>query len=297
MSFEVETLSPRPAPRQWATAMTSYVQATGPEFGMVSGAKRWLNGITFKPYGCDKIIGATLGDGTGDINVCGDDRLTEYLTKDPAVTFHPFVAEVAVESPLLCDTLEELLLWVAAHSEVERSSILAGQVETAAYQTSNDSLASTATDVSGGDSSLMGALYYIEEGLADRLDGGAGMIHMTPGAFVLAAAGGGVRYDGDGRPMTQTGHFIIADAGYQGASPYAQAPVANELWIYGSGPVVAFMDPEVSIEGGFDAFQYRTNEWKVDAEQYGIAFFDPCSVVAAVVGLGDDSILAGPVGS
>lgn len=289
MAYEVETLAPRPGARPWATALTSYVQAVGPEFQTINGVKRWLNGITFRPFGCDHISGAAA-------DICDDDRETTYGALPEWVAFKPFLAEVAVAVPVLCTELEELYGFVVAHSEVERSSILGAQVERAAYQPLNASLASEAEDVSGVDTSIAGAVYYVEQALADKLQGGSGMIHMPPGMFALFAAGGGVRYDAEGRPFTQTGHAIVADAGYLGVSPSTEAVVEGEVWIYGSGPVAAYVDPEVTVPGGLDIFEQPRNKWNVDAEQYMISYFDPCAVVAAVVETGDGDISEGSTG-
>lgn len=291
MAYEVETRAPIPAARLWATALTSYVQAEGAEFlPDARGGKRWLFGVTFTPFGCDDITGDAL-------DICDDDRETTYSTLAAPVVFKPFLAEVAVERPVLCSTAEELTTYVTERTLVQRSSILGAQVERSEYQTVNPSLASSAADVSGDDSSIAGALFYVEQGLADTLKGGAGMIHMPPGVFATLAAQGGVRYDLNGRPFTHTGHLIVADAGYIGASPHAEDAVSGEIWIYGSGPVVAKYDEDLIIPGGLDVFSRPRNEWKIDAEQYGIAFFDPCTVVAAVIGFADDNLVDGPVGS
>ena len=181
-----------------------------------------------------------------------------------------------------------------AHTEISRSSILGAQVERSAYTTGNPSLASEAQDVGNLDQSLMGALFAIEQGLADLLDGGAGMLHVPAGALSVLHAQGGIRYDQDGRPFTATGHLVVADAGYLGVSPVTKAVVAGELWIYGSGPVFAKYD---------DLLRFQTDPWddlsngllhndrEVKAEMHGIALFDPCSVVAALIDTSDANIV------
>lgn len=289
MSFgmNIVTQGPRPAARQWATALTTYAELTGPEYSPDSrGVKRWLNGVKFTPFGCDKIIGALF-------DPCVE-RVSELQTYGSEVSFDPFLAEVGITCSTLGYDKATLDEYVIAHTEVSRSSIMGAQVERSAYATGNASLASEAQDLANADQSLMGALFAVEEGLADILDGGAGMVHVQAGALAVLQAQGGLRYDEDGHPFTATGHLIVADAGYLGVSPATQGVVAGESWVYGSGPVFAKYD---------DLLRYETDPWddlsggllhndrEVKAEVYGIAIFEPCSVVAALIDTSDANIV------
>ena len=144
--------APRPIPRPWATALTTYAELVGPEWAADSkGVMRWLNGVTFVPFGCEKIVGDVL-------DPCVE-RITDVQEgmSDP-VTFDPFLMEVAVTCSALSVTSEDLLEYVTAHTEVARSSILGAQVMQGAYATDNPSLASEAQVISGGDGSPASAL-------------------------------------------------------------------------------------------------------------------------------------------
>lgn len=285
--MNIVTQAPRPVPRQWGTALTAYAELVGPDYSPdARGVKRWLNGVKFTPFGCDKIVGALF-------DPCVE-RLSELQSYGAQVSFDPFLAEVGITCSTLGYERNTLLEYVIAHSEVSRSTILGAQVERSAYTTGNPSLASEAQDTANSDQSLMGALYAIEAGLADLLDGGVGMVHVPAGVLAVLQAQGGLRFDKDGRPFTATGHVIVADAGYLGVSPATNGLVAGEMWIYGSGPVFAKYD---------DLLRFQTDPWEdlsngllhndreVKAEMYGIAIFEPCSVVAAKVNVSDFNIV------
>lgn len=283
---EVVTLGPRPLPRVWATALTSFPVPEGVEWEPDQfGVKRWLNGVTFQPFGCDKSVGDT-------IDPCVE-RLTNYLETGACVDFYPFLAEFAVEGRLGLHDFETQQAYVLAHSEVSRSARLAEQLETAAYNPLSPSLSSEAQIISNADQSLIGALMAVEDALADVLDGGAGMIHVPASFLTALQSGGGLRYDETGRPYTPTGHLIVADAGTLGVSPVTGEIVAGETWIYGSGPVMAKYDDAVTIVGqrDWERMNMTRNRFMVDAELYGIVFFEPCSVVAAVVDTSDADIV------
>lgn len=286
LGMNIVVPAPRPAPRMWATAITTYVQLEGPEYEPdARGVKRWLNGVKFIPFGCDKIV--------GDLFDPCVERTTEYSEMGDEVSFDPFLAETAVQCSTLGLPREALVEWVIAHTEVSRSSIMGAQVERSAYTTTNPSLASEAQVITNADQSLIGALVAVEDALADLLDGGAGMIHVTAGLLTALQSGGGLRYDADGRPFTATGHLIVADAGYLGVSPATNDVVDGELWIYGSGPVFAKFDDELVALVGMDGsdIDLTRNNQLLSAIQAGIAIFEPCSVVAAQVDTSDDNIV------
>ena len=85
---------------------------------------------------------------------------------------------------------------------------------------------------------------------------------------------------------TATGHLVVADAGYVGPNPADGVVTAGAPYLYGSGPVFFKLYPNVTIVGQpWENFDYTRDNFRVDVEQYGIAFFEPCSVVAAAVDL------------
>jgi hypothetical protein len=277
LAAQIVVSGPRPLPRPWATALTTYAELVGPEWEPdANGVKRWLNGVKFMPFGCEKVVGAVF-----DPCVLRTSAVLDGIG-DP-VSFNPFVIEMSVKCSALSVTDVDLTEYVLAHTEVARSSVCGAQVMQGAYAVTNPSLESESRVITGGDGSPRDALALIEDALADLLDGGAGMIHATPGVFSRLQLEGGLMFV-NGDWYTASGHTVVADAGYLGPSPMTHTVVASESWIYGSGPVFYKLDDFVNIIGApWENFNFRHDDVIIHAEQYGLAIFEPCSVVAAKV--------------
>lgn len=296
LGMNIPTVAPRPLPRPWATAATTYATLVGPEYEPVQrqdqngnpiGApvKRWLNGVKFTPFGCEVVVGDSF-----DPCVVRDRDDPQSFPDE--VLFDPFLMEVGVA----CTTLtadaailrSQMLSYITAHLDVSRSSLLGQQVMQGAFSATNPSLMSEAQVITGADESLLGALEAVEDGLADLLDGGQGMVHLPASLLSALQSGGGLRFiagpDGSFRYYTATGHIVVADAGYAGPSPTANGIVAGEVWIYGSGPIFAKIDDVVNIDGApWEEIDLSVNVMNVHGSQFALAIFEPCSVVAAVV--------------
>lgn len=278
--WNIVTVGPRPLPRPWATAITTYSPLVSPEFDPdARGVKRWLNGVKFQSFGCDKIVGVAL-------DPCVE-RISERQTLGGQVAFNAFGVEVGVHCSTLSFGEDQSALqeYVRAHTEVSRSAVIAAQLETGGLSPDpanpDPSLAGDAQVISGTFADASSALAVIEDALGDLLDGGQGMIHMTPGTLIRLQAGGGLRFDGR-LWYTATGHIVIADAGHQGVSAVTGALAQGESWIYGTGPVFLKVDDVLSIVGdSWENFDWERNELYVDVEQYALLMFDPCSAVAA----------------
>lgn len=285
--LEILVPAPRPMPRPWATAITSYSSlADVPGFGAdAKGVQRWLNGVKFLPYGCDNIVGEVF-------DPCVE-RTSEYQEGfDEIVAFQPFLAEVGIQCSVVGTDRAELEAYLLAMSEAGRSSILGAQVERDAIGTGNPSLASEAQVISNADQSLSGAMLAVEDALADVLDGGVGVIHMTPALLIAYTHGGGVLFGPDQVLRTYTGHVIVADAGYLGVSPVTGDVADGELWVYGSGPVFAQYAGPITFNGlNNEVIDFTRDQWNVKVEQYGIAIFEPCSVVAAKIDTSDADVI------
>lgn len=290
MNIMVE--APRPSLRRWATALTGYSTPEGGLFERAAnGAMRWLNGVRFEPFGCDAhTVKAPFDPCT--TNALPD--ANEHGFEDE-VAFEPFLALAGIECSVVATDRSQLLDWVTAHTEIERSANLAAEVERAAWSGTNISLISAA--VSNGetgdnaDTSLAGAVSYIEARLAERLHGGVGIIHMPAWLLVLLP---NVRWIDD-KPHTATGHVIVADAGYQGVDPDTGDASADATWIFGSGPVFAKLSPVIDFVGNpYEEIDFERDQRFVTIQQYGLAYFDPCTVVSAQVDLTDDNIVENP---
>jgi hypothetical protein len=276
--------------------MTTYAALVGPEYDPIQRedddgnpigppVKRWLNGVKFTPFGCERVVGDVF-------DPCVLRERDDPQSFPEEVEFLPFLMEVGVN----CTTLtadatilrNQMIAYITAHMEVSRSSLIGQQVMQGAFSPTNPSLMSEAQVITGADESLLGALEAVEDGLADLLDGGQGMIHMPASILMAATSGGGFRFitgpDGISRYYSAAGHIIVADAGYAGPSPNANAIVDGEVWIYGSGPIFVKLDDVININGApWEEIDLTRNVMEVNGSQFALAIFEPCSVVAAVV--------------
>ena len=286
----VSVPAPRPLPRVWATAVTTSGRLEGPPYdpnmsrGGPNGVNEWLMGVKFAPFGHENVTGH-------EFDWCVPRLTTAAAVECDEVEFEPFVMELAMTAPTRYDG-DEFLQYLVDHSVTQRTHLLAAQVERAAL-VDNPSLASSALIIANADQSALGALIAVEDALADVLDGGLGMIHMTPGIFSALAVQGGFRLDENGIWRTATGHAIAADAGYLGVDPDTEATVAGELWMYGSGPVFAKVDAPITLvtANPWERIDVLSNRYVFDVEQHAIAIFDPDTVVAAKINTADSNFL------
>lgn len=274
--------APVPGPRPWATALTTYVSAVGAAFDTgPNGAQRWLGGIKFFPFGCQVLTGDTVEDFCDTIEPWEPNLLLPEDDDDSCVVFEPFVINTIIENaPLTGLSDAELDTYAGLYSALARSLILAREVQTGSLTADNPSLVGEADTVTGVDTTAIGALAAVEDALGTKLSGGVGMIHMTPGMLTILNSGGGLQFDGTSY-RTATGHLVVADAGYVNAAPSTGAVAAGDAWIYGSGPVFAKLGPVTTFGATGERFDRVHNKVTLRIEQYALAYFEPCSVVAA----------------
>jgi hypothetical protein len=262
--------------------MTTYLPLTEGVFA--SGVtQRWLAGVEFTPLLCRALVGSpvplmcTTGDTPLEPNffLPGQDDADE---DDPCVVFEAFQIDTLLEVPTLSSPGQDVSGFMTVHSALARSVILAREAQTGSLTAESPSFVSEAETVTGFDATAVGALAAVEDALAVRLQGGVGMIHITPGMLTILNSGGGLNFDGTSY-RTATGHVVVADAGYTNAAPSSGAVVAGRSWIYGSGQVMAKLG-EVMVESQFDR---RINMETHRVQQYALVMFEPCAVVAAAV--------------
>ncbi len=141
-------------------------------------------------------------------------------------------------------------------------------------------LLDVSTDGNGTSVALspMAALGEVEAATRELVAGGPVLIHMPP-SVVNEVAWALERVDG--RLLTAAGSLVVADSGYPGDGPGNDA---TETWIYGTGPVVAWVESGVRTTDLANAVvDRRTNEVLVRAERDALYLFDPqtrtgCSV-------------------
>lgn len=131
-------------------------------------------------------------------------------------------------------------------------------------------LSTTFTDASA-------ALGAVEAAVAERMAGGPVYLHV-PTDFVMGM-GADLRDEGD-LLRTPTGSLVVADAGYPGTDP---TPTAGEFVIYGTGPVVIWLDEPTVYDQDSWVVDHNTNRVAVWAERPALIWFDPQTLVACNV--------------
>jgi hypothetical protein len=279
------TVSPPPiSARQVGTLFTT-IDPTPEAFRFDGNNARWLNGVNFTPIGCEPLKRIA--------NDCLPDS-KELEGFDDEVSFDAFVIYDGRE----CSTLSgqniqgyvDLRLSAFSSAQVAEELMVGGaRVYAGGSPRVNPSLQTAAALVGTAATAAFDGLYAIENALADVLNGGVGVIHVTPGLLTVLAAGGGLQFV-NGRYQTPTGHFVIGDAGYTGAAPtaFGGGGDADDRWIYGSG-LVSWMATEAMPVGTFqhERMDFTRNIDVVIAERAAIFMFDPCAVVATRVNVPD----------
>jgi hypothetical protein len=261
--------------------------AKRPRLGLLSVASLlppdldWRRGIRYAPEGCDP---------SQTYDVCGPGSGPKARPdSDGYSTFRPFI--IAATDP--CHDP-----WALDDEHLERANrtLLMSQGSSIARHllsntVGNPSLASTATDVSGGAAASWEAaaatlLYH----MADNGYVGDVVFH-APSWLEPSFHASGVGDTEDGTRRAYIGaHPVVFDAGYSGlVAPDSLAGVdpaiaAEAGWVYATGPIeyaigTTLEDVAVSIDE-------RQNDRYVLAERPAIYRFDDCQVFGAVVEVG-----------
>lgn len=124
----------------------------------------------------------------------------------------------------------------------------------------------------------------LEQALADNGVVG-GIIHARAGMGVRLQAGGLLAL-GPGRvSKTITGTPYVFGQGYDGSGPTGQAATSTGEWMYASGRVLVWQDPETMVPDPRQTLNRSTNQMYVLAERvYAVAV--ECGVWAVQVGTG-----------
>jgi hypothetical protein len=115
--------------------------------------------------------------------------------------------------------------------------------------------------------------------------GSQGVIHMTRGAALVAAAYGALE-TANGRLVTKVGTPVAAGTGYPGTGPAGEVPAAHTSWIYATPALFGFRGEvfDMSNTPG-DNFVRGTNDVLAVAARPYLLGYDPCGVAAALATL------------
>lgn len=250
-----------------------------------SGIPRWLAGVTFQQLGCDplsRIQGIICGDVTGFEKVAND--LGDHIE------FDSFAVYDAKEGSMLCLEQGRLVADIEIRMPAMVSEQLAAELMVGGARPVdggnplvNPTLASVATVAPGGPFLPGEAMAELEAAAATTLHGAEATFHITPRGMshltFLDIA------DGLNGPIYRTsqGHTVIADAGYTGPAPDAQAAGIESEWWYMSGPVFWALTPFGPLGMPEERVNIANNQLTEIMEAFAIVVFDPCAVVAVPV--------------
>lgn len=259
-----------------------------------SGSERWLDGVTWEPTKC-----RALTVDNEDACATGDIVLTP-VTCDAWETQLPFRLTDAMSATTLDLTPDEVGSRLSAFYNRAVSAAFAKELISGAAS-GGMSLSSEATAPNGaafGDAAtpIWNALTILEEEIAERLQGGAGFIFLTPGLLAQARLSYGLtlvdsrwkdsygRALVEGRWETPSGNIVISDAGFLNPPPPTgqTASGAGEDWMYASGPVFFESTAPSSVGNPTESLNFTRNTFTRYVQGYGILVFDPCPVTAVL---------------
>ncbi|MCW6003868.1 hypothetical protein K1W54_04625 [Micromonospora sp. CPCC 205371] len=150
-------------------------------------------------------------------------------------------------------------------------------------------LQTAATPVTGSVMNVVEGLGLLEQALADCYNG-VGVIHVPASLGPLLAAERLVERDGR-RLRTIKGNLVALGAGYPGTGPDGSPPAAGGVWMYATGPVLAYRS-RVEVPPQPSTINRSNNTVQAIAERTYVLGWDCCHLAVQVGAnpfLGDDS--------
>jgi hypothetical protein len=261
---------------------------------------RWINGVSWEPWQCYALV------------VDSDDDCDPLQGDMPVgLTPHECVNHLVQKSFRINDAMKMTLLDPAAVTVPEvmvlRYNMQIGATFAAELLSADGSggygLANVATAPNGAafadpPSSPAYGLQVLEQEIAERLQGGVGIIHCGPGILSRLVAECGVRLNLNNVWETPAGNIVISDAGYINAPEPTGGAISGEGsdWMYASGPVWFEATSPMAIGIGRETLEGKdensTTPWDRNTivqylQGFGILVFDPCPVTAVLVGFNE----------
>lgn len=248
-------------------------------------ANRWFAGVKYQPRDCRPL---TLGSSAWYCDDPGLDTLAAGADCVPFFIQYAFSIDDAMRDVTMGRTGDELRDELQARYNEMVSWAFAATLtgQNAGFTGITLPSQAHAPDPGyGAGTAMIKALAILENELADTLRGAVGLIHMSPGALLVANAGGALEVEGT-EVRTPSGHKVVADAGYfKAAAPTGQsdAAVGTSEWIYASGPIEYEVQPFTVLgEGPNDYTDPFHNKLERQSQEQGIFLFDPCAVTAVL---------------
>jgi hypothetical protein len=302
INMEVPIQLPQPARRSGGL----FVDVATPIDTMFGGRDRLGAGVVHVPWGCDPMflgnaeICMVDGETVTSVEDGIDIGATDLVSKDNAIRSYP---DQVVHPPFkVVDGLECGVLSFP-HDTTPSTSISNRLRARMALQISKMMMAElVAGAVSGGPSlqseataltattGIYGAAFYVESWLASVLHNGIGAVVLPVGFLPLAVESGWVNAS---TMTTQSGHKVIADAGFTGDPNDPTDPAPATFSIFGMGlPGHAYSSPKIlDVVSGSSHVDITDDTIRQINEAYAQIAFDPCAVGQTIVDLDFDSFV------
>jgi len=249
---------------------------------------RWLDGVTFEPWPCRSL--------QVDSEIVCDDGSFAVVPSEcvPWVTQTPFRIIDAMKGSLLDYQLSDVQLILSVRYEQMVSAAVArellGGTGSSGMSLSSEAHAPNGAAFGVAATPVWNALAILEEEIAENLQGGVGIIHLSPGLLAQAVTSYGLSVNVNGMWETPAGNVLVSDAGYLNPTqPTGQASSSAATdWVYASGPVwfattaPGFVGVGAETLNGTLATPWNRNTFAQFLAGYAILVFDPCPVTAVL---------------
>ena len=259
------------------------VQYSGLEPLSGSNPRRWLQGWQFETGPCANV----LQQG----GICVQER--SFSPGSP--TYYSGEA-ITVEAQIKCSTFasqEELKQYAVQEFERRlfgkisaeiwsgtqaRANITAGKTSYSAnrWLARSDHATTAVTTINGGTKlQLTEALAQLDSSILASEEAGNGLIHVPYKVMTYLGANGHLIDPVGPRRNTWNGTGVVAESGYAGTGPDtaangpSAAPAIDEIWIYGTGPIVIHAAADLSAIESVDIEQNDFNVTVSGAYVYG----------------------------
>lgn len=290
---------PGPQRRPYGLLLDVATQLTDAQLSQ-DGINRVGAGVTFVPWGCDPLRRGNVDCDTdwllSKADEQGEETSEPYEDGKPAEPYpdtdsqRPFKIVDSLKCNAFSMIPEEMDDRLRVRMRELVSASFAAELITGAASGGN-SLSAAAQVVNAPFSAfpdLLGPAAALERFLADTLNGAWGIIHMPVELIAAAKYADWIYHDGE-YLRTCTGHYVVADAGYDGASgPPEENGGAGpgEYWVYATGPVYYHLTDTMLLgDNPNQTFDIEFNLRRRIAEAVGLVTFDACSVGATLVSL------------
>lgn len=201
----------------------------------------------------------------------------------PSVSGAPFVVMTTYECPPIGFNFEEAKRRVLTRLSLREQTAVEQRVWSGTSGTlgTMTGLFRNATNL-GTAGCPVEAMELLEQALADN-DVPGGIIHARPGMSAHLTNNYLIHYQSVGRNLSTVIRTPLAfGRGYDGSGPTGQAPDATTEWMYASGRILIWQDPEIFVPPAGEVLNKSTNQLILVAERmYAVAV--ECGVWAVQV--------------